>query len=296
MASSRETSGRRGTSAHDPDARVIDLDDRTGGDGATVTPVEGGTRRQAGGLRGRAAAAASSATHRGDRDERTEVVDVRDADGHDTQAVPVEHHDRHDHDHDHDHDRGGAHLRDRDHDGVPDAPLPARAQVRRRYGGLDLLACLGGALAAVGVTVLAAGLLPLGTDVAYSLGEGEDPAGPLVAGGVVLAVALLVGGWLAGRAARFDGLRNGLLTGVLFVAITAGYSAGREGSDVVRDLGLPVWLTNGDVDGTRVVSALIALAVVLVAAALGGLAGALYHRRVDRRLLDAERAAHGTRA
>ncbi len=168
-----------------------------------------------------------------------------------------------------------------------DAELP-HAEVRDRFGGLHPLAVLAGTAAAVGTTAALASLLDTTTRIGWAAGDDTSAVG-LVVAALILVAALLLGGWTAGRAARFDGLKAGLLTGLLFVAVTAALGAARTADTDVRELLLPSWLTVEDVDAESLLSALVALLIVLGAAALGGRLGARWHRRVDDVLL-------GTRA
>jgi hypothetical protein len=105
---------------------------------------------------------------------------------------------------------------------------------------------------------------------------------------VVLAIAYLTGGYVAGRLARFDGARNGLLAWLLGLVLTvlAGIAAAVVGmnTDLVATLRLP---TAAPVDAsTLTMSSAVLLAVTVLvtalAAAIGGRLGERFHRRVDR--------------
>lgn len=163
-----------------------------------------------------------------------------------------------------------------------DTELPA-AEVRSQHGGLDLPAVLAGTFAALGLllalTSLAGAVLTVALD-----DLGEASLGAVVAGLVVLALALLFGGWVAGRSARYDGARNGLLAGLLFIVVAAVLAAIAAGNDEVRDLGLPSFSFGGGT-AAAIAAGLVALVVVLAAAAIGGRLGAGWHRRVDSLLL-----------
>jgi hypothetical protein len=151
-------------------------------------------------------------------------------------------------------------------------------------------------LVAVGMTLL---LSTLATAIGLAVGSsmnldprGADAAPIGMTGGVVLlavlALSYFAGGYVAGRLARFDGARNGLLCWLIgllatVLAAVAGAWLGTARADLVADLRLPV--LPGD-PGTLTVAGVVALAAVLlvtaVAAALGGRVGEGYHRRVDR--------------
>ena len=165
---------------------------------------------------------------------------------------------------------------------------------RSRYGGIKWGAAFFGWLSANGLAVLLVALLSA-AGVAIGLTQGVPGADEAteqadtigIVGGIVLLailfLAYLAGGYVAGRMARFDGARNGLLSGVLFVLVTAGLGAAAAADDRVRDLGLPSWT---GLDSARaVVTALVALALALGAATLGGMLGSRWHRRADSVLL-----------
>lgn len=153
------------------------------------------------------------------------------------------------------------------------------AEARSRYGGLDLPAALGGALAGLGTAAL---LGSLATAVGLQVGQGDAEqvaVGGAVTAVVVLALSALVGGWVAGRVARFDGARNGLVTGVLLFLLAA--AVGALAAGVHAGAGLPVSLDAGSLTTAAVVGALVALAVCLVAGLTGGRIGSQWHRGVD---------------
>jgi hypothetical protein len=161
-------------------------------------------------------------------------------------------------------------------------------EARARFGGLDVPAVLGGALAGLGCLVLLSGLLAAAGTVGYQQGLHDRNALSLAGlGGGLLVLLLtgLLGGWVAGRMARYDGARNGLLTAVLLVLVTAGLGAlgAAAGSrvDIATRANLPTWVTGGANSLRALVTGLIALALVLLGGLLGGRLGARWHRRVD---------------
>jgi hypothetical protein len=164
---------------------------------------------------------------------------------------------------------------------------PGLAEARHRFGGLDLPAALAGMVAALGTAVLLAGLAGAAGSVGYDRGTGTDTLSnaAIVAGMVVLFLSFLVGGWVAGRMARYDGPANGVLSAVLFIALAVGLTAlGNWLDDKYNFLGnvnLPNWFT-GPSTSTRVVSAVIGILVVLLASMIGGAIGSRYHHRADR--------------
>ena len=163
-------------------------------------------------------------------------------------------------------------------------------EAHRRFGGLDVPASLAGMLCALGTTVLLAGLVAGAGSIGYQRGVRSDDAtlsvAGLIGGLVVLVVAFLVGGWVAGRMARYDGLRNGLMTAVWFILLAAAVSGlGAwlgDRYDFFSRVDLPQWFTDGAGSATAIATGLLAVVVMLAAGALGGWLGARYHRRADR--------------
>ena len=96
-------------------------------------------------------------------------------------------------------------------------------EAHRRFGGLDVPATLVGMLAALALLTLLAGLVSAAVGaIGYQTGldgnETKLSIGGLVGGVVALFVAYFVGGWAAGRIARYDGVKNGLMTGIWTLA------------------------------------------------------------------------------
>ena len=172
-----------------------------------------------------------------------------------------------------------------------------RARQREEYGGINWGAAFFGWLVAVGVAVLLTGLLAaagaaIGLTEATS--DAADSASPetLSAAGaiallVVLAIAYYCGGYVAGRMSRFDGARQGIgvwavgLLITLAVAILA-VVAGSE-YNVIERANLPR-LPIGEETLTfgGAIASIAILVGTLLCAALGGIAGARYHSKVDR--------------
>jgi len=167
--------------------------------------------------------------------------------------------------------------------------------VRERFGGAKVGAAFFGWLVAIGMTVLLTGLVALAV-AAWGRGEGAVPfLGDTASVGLagmgtalaVLAIAYLTGGYVAGRLARFDGARNGLLAWLLglIVTVLAGVAAAVVGlnSNIPATLRLPA--SPVDASTLTASSAVLLAVTVLVtalAAALGGRLGERFHRRVDR--------------
>lgn len=163
------------------------------------------------------------------------------------------------------------------------------AEAHERFGGVDIPATLAGMLAAVGTFVVLSGIAAGAGSIGYQSGldEAEELSlGGFIAGLVVLFLAFLVGGWVAGRMARYDGGRNGLVTALWFLLLVAGLAAlgawaGERYEDELADLDLPRWFEDNARTTTAIITGLVALAVVLLAGFLGGTLGGRYHRRAD---------------
>jgi hypothetical protein len=163
-------------------------------------------------------------------------------------------------------------------------------EVRRRFGGADLPAVLAGLLAAVGTLVLVGGIAGAVGRIGYEYGfehaDGDDlTMGGFLAGVVVLLVSFFVGGWVAGRVARYDGGGNGLGAALLFVLRAAGLAAlgawAGDEYDVFDNVELPQWFRDGDYTGQAVASGVVGVLVALLAGWIGGKAGERYHRKAD---------------
>lgn len=178
------------------------------------------------------------------------------------------------------------HLKDEDDYDETVTPATAVGMARRRFGGFDLPAVFAGMLAALGLTVLLAGLAGAAGSIGYQRGATADDLSTsgLITGMVVLLLSFFVGGWVAGRMARYDGGLNGVSCGVLFVLLAAAVSGVGSWLDTKYDffnnVRLPQWFS-GPSTTAAVVSAVVGIAIVLLAAGLGGAVGTRYHRRAD---------------
>ena len=172
-----------------------------------------------------------------------------------------------------------------------------RARQREEYGGINWGAAFFGWLVAVGVAVLLTGILAaagaaIGLTETTSSVTDKASAKTLSAAGaiallVVLAIAYYCGGYVAGRMSRFDGARQGIgawavgLLITLAVAILAVVAGSQY--NVVERANLPRLPIGSETltTGGAITSVLIVLGTLLFAA-LGGIAGARYHHKVDR--------------
>lgn len=163
-----------------------------------------------------------------------------------------------------------------------------------QFSGMRFFLGFFGWLTATGLTVLllavVAGISALAGVQNVSGGQQMQAAG--IGGAIVLLVVLLVayfcGGYVAGRMARFSGLKQGLAVWLwaIIIAIVVGVVGAIAGSQ--SDLGdqlssipqLPFSSSQMTVAG--IASAIAVLVITLVGSLLGGLVGMRYHRRVDR--------------
>ena len=172
---------------------------------------------------------------------------------------------------------------------APD-PYAGIHAARERFGGIDIPASLVGMLTALSTVLILAGLVGAAFGVVgYQTGLEQDAQnlsnGSLIGGVAILFVAYLIGGWAAGRIARYDGARNGFATGVwtlIFGAILAalGAWAGSE-YDVFQNVELPQWFDSDAFTTTAIASGIGAIAAMFAGGILGGLWGERYHRRAD---------------
>jgi len=208
------------------------------------------------------------------------------------------------------HDDGHRHRSGSDSNGSEDTRGAARDAVdaqHERFGGINWGAGFFGWLSANGFAVLllallsAAGVaigltqdLPAGDQAADQATEQAGTIG--VAGGVavlvLLFIAYLAGGYVAGRMSRFDGAKQGLavwLIGLIVVVLIA-IAAAVLGSqyDVLGQLNLPrIPIDSGTLTTGGLIALVAAALVTLAGAVLGGLLGLRYHHKVDRAGVDA---------
>jgi hypothetical protein len=189
---------------------------------------------------------------------------------------------------------------------VEGSPTPADASALHRrerlaYGGqIQWEAAFFGWLAAIGLAAILVAMA-VGAGIAVGLTDLDDTAGDqaesLTLGGgavlvIVLALSYAAGGYVAGRMARFDGIRQGIGVWVVALLMTAALAvtAWLGGGDVnfLRNLDLPRVPVDESGDfttGGAIATAAIAVATLL--AAIGGaMAGERFHRAVDEAGVD----------
>ncbi|MBJ7529513.1 MAG: hypothetical protein JHD04_08340 [Nocardioides sp.] len=190
---------------------------------------------------------------------------------------------------------------DHDHDATPtESRRDVVDRERERFGGIKPFVAFFGWLTATGMAVLLTALVAAagaGVGLVSDASEVVDAAGasPEEIGwaGVILVLVVVglsyySGGYVAGRMARFDGIRQGVavfgwaVVAAIVVAVL-GAVAGSQ-YDVLGDVNsfprIPV--DAGDLT-LQAIAVLVGVVVVsLVGALLGGLAGMHFHRKVDR--------------
>jgi hypothetical protein len=181
---------------------------------------------------------------------------------------------------------------------------PARDAVNAqhdRFGGIKWGAAFFGWLSANGLAIILLAILSaagvaFGLSQVSSVDQAADQATQQadtigIAGGIALLVVLflayLAGGYVAGRMTRFDGVKQGIavwMIGLLVVIALAvlGAVLGAE-YNVLTQLNLPSIPLSGDTLTTPgIIAGVAALLITLLGAILGGKLGTRYHRKIDR--------------
>jgi len=203
----------------------------------------------------------------------------------------------------------GAPVYDEDspHAAVPvDADHTLRTDVHERekaeFGGFKFGSAFFGWLTAMGTTVLLTALVAaVGAAIGFGNGPTPDEAADAaaenagtvgivsaIAIGLVLLISYFAGGYVAGRMARFSGVKQGIAVWLwaIVIAIILAIVTAIAGSqwDILANLQsfprIPVTPETATLTG--ILTALGAAVVTLLGAILGGLAGMRYHRKVDR--------------
>ncbi|MBD7994677.1 hypothetical protein H9639_05135 [Arthrobacter sp. Sa2CUA1] len=175
------------------------------------------------------------------------------------------------------------------------------AAERERFGGIKFGAAFFGWLTATGMVVLlSAAAAAIGAAVGVStdtdLGAALEQAAANQSAGltgaiITLAVLLLAyyaGGYVAGRMARFNGLKQGLAVWLwalvaAAVVIVLGLVFGNDIRSITQlNSVAPLPEDLGDISFGTWLAVAASLVVSLIGALLGGLAGMRFHRRVDR--------------
>jgi hypothetical protein len=166
---------------------------------------------------------------------------------------------------------------------------------RLRFGGISWGSAFFGLLSAIGLAALLLGIVAA-AGVAIGVSEIEDVtkgnADTIGLGGAILVLAILAlswfcGGYVAGRMARFDGVRQGSAvwgwTVLVGVALAIAALIGGSDYDVFAQLNLPnVAVGDQTLTTGGAITLAAACVVTLVFATAGGKFGDRFHRRVDR--------------
>jgi len=173
------------------------------------------------------------------------------------------------------------------------------ARQREQFGGMKFGSAFFGWLAATGLAVILTALVA-GAGTALGLTANVNTTNPSsgdvqtigLAGAIILLVIIFVsyfcGGYVGGRMARFNGVKQGVAVWLwaVVVAIVVAILAAIAGSrfKVLANLNaLPrIPINSGTLTTAGVLTAVGVVVVSLVGAILGGLAGMRFHRRVDR--------------
>jgi hypothetical protein len=177
----------------------------------------------------------------------------------------------------------------------------AVAREKEQFGGVKVGSAFFGWLTATGMAVLltafvaAAGTavgLANNTDVNEAVSQMTTNGTVGVVGIIVLLVILFVsyysGGYVAGRMARFNGAKQGMMVWVwaLIAAVVVallGLIAGQQFNVLATLNSFPrIPINEGELTVTSIIAAVVVAVVALVGAVLGGLAGMHFHRKVDR--------------
>src|SRR5215217_3589368 len=104
------------------------------------------------------------------------------------------------------------------------------SEARDRFGGINWGAGFFGWLVAIGMTIILSGIVgavlsAIGSNLDITLRDARTSAGSIGIGAgitllVVLMLAYLTGGYVAGRMSRFDGARQGIATWVIGLVVT----------------------------------------------------------------------------
>ena len=163
-----------------------------------------------------------------------------------------------------------------------------------RFGGFDWWPDFIGWAVAIFFTLLFAGIAAaIVGGVGYQMDapvSGNDPTsqklgiGGLIGGLVALFLGYLVGGYTAGRMARFDGVKNGIgvVIWTIVMAIVLGVLGAVLGNEFDLTQRLRLDIDRQTLTTAGVISLVVTLIVMLAGAVVGGKLGAGYHRKIDR--------------
>ena len=176
------------------------------------------------------------------------------------------------------------------------------AKEKEQFGGMKFGTAFFGWLTATGAALLLTALVA-GAGAAVGLGSQDDPnvAADVAAENastvgligaialiVVVFVAYLCGGYVAGRMARFSGAKQGVAVWLwaLIIAVVlaiVGAIAGSQFNVLANLNSFPrIPINEGDLALSSILTVIAIAIVSLGGAVLGGVAGMRFHRKVDR--------------
>jgi MFS family permease len=200
-------------------------------------------------------------------------------------------------------DDGSSSGRQPEADGRSHVVAPDRHTVvgreKDRFGGIKWGSAFFGWLTATGTGVILTALVAgagtavgVATDTTATDAANEDTSTVGIIGGIAILAILLVayycGGYVAGRMARFNGIKQGVAVWVwsLAIAVVVAVSSAVLGNefDVLGRLnGFPrIPVDEGDLTTGGIIALAVAVIAALVGAVAGGLAGMRFHRKVDK--------------
>lgn len=173
---------------------------------------------------------------------------------------------------------------------------------KEEYGGIKVGSAFFGWLTATGTAILLTALLTAagtavgvatGTSAAKATDQADANSGTIGLAGailvlVVLFIAYYCGGYVAGRMARFNGIKQGLAVWLWAVAIAVVVAivvaiAGDRYNVLGRLNSFPrIPISEGSLTTGGIIALLFAAAASLIGASVGGLAGMRFHRKVDK--------------
>jgi uncharacterized membrane protein len=174
----------------------------------------------------------------------------------------------------------------------------ARREISNRYGGFYWGADFIGFAVAIFFTMVFLGIVgAIVGSVGYQLGQPLPKIGhavsstqqslgigALIGSLVAIFLAYLIGGYTAGRMARFSGAKNGLgvVIWTIVVAIILGIAGTALGSNFNVASSLHLKFNPQTATTAGIISGIITLLVMILGATLGGMLGERYHRAIDR--------------
>jgi amino acid transporter len=172
------------------------------------------------------------------------------------------------------------------------------AREKEQFGGMKFGAAFFGWLTATGMAVIltaivaaAGAAVGLANNVDATKVKPDQAQTVGVAGAIALVVILFLsyycGGYVAGRMARFNGVKQGVAVWLwaLIIAVLAailGTIAGSQFNILANLNSFPrIPVNEGTLTIGGIITAIVVALIALVGAILGGLAGMRYHRKVD---------------